>query len=106
LESFVVAALGLTIESRSEDVSQLLEIQILPSKEPLDGARTCAAWQTSKGRVIVCATYHHQHSQRTAPLLHRLFPPAPVTSGAQACARHGLACQRAKGSRDGRHRCQ
>ena len=64
LESFVTAALGLTIESRIEGVSQLPEIQLRPTKEPLDGSRTCATWHTSKGRVIVCATYHHEHSQR------------------------------------------
>jgi hypothetical protein len=64
LESFVTAGLGLTLESRIQEVSQLPEVQLRPTKAPPDGARVCAAWHTTRGRVTICATYHAEHSRR------------------------------------------
>ena len=64
LESFVTAALGLTIESRIEDVSQLPEIQIVPTHHAQERARVCAAWRTTQDRVIICATYDAGYSHR------------------------------------------
>ena len=64
LESFVTAALGLNLESRIQEVNQPPEVQIRPTKEPPDSARACAAWHTTPGRVIICATYNAEHSRR------------------------------------------
>jgi hypothetical protein len=64
LESFVTAALGLTLVSRIEEVSQLPEAQIRPTHHSQENARVCAAWHTTQGRVIICATYHPEHSQQ------------------------------------------
>lgn len=64
MESFVTAGLGLTLESRIQEVSQLPEVQLRPTKAPPDGARVCAAWHTTRGRVTICATYHAEHSRR------------------------------------------
>jgi hypothetical protein len=64
LESFVAAGLGLTLVSRIREASQLPEVQVRPTKDPPDIARVCAAWHTDLGRVIICATYHPEHSRR------------------------------------------
>jgi hypothetical protein len=64
LESFVTAGLGLTLECRIQEVNQLPEVQFRPTKEPPDSARVCAAWHTTPGRVIICATYNAEHSRR------------------------------------------
>jgi hypothetical protein len=63
LESLLTAALGLTLESRIEEVSQLPEVQIRLNP-PLESARVCAAWHITEGRVTICATHHHEHSRR------------------------------------------
>lgn len=63
LESFVTAGLGLNLESRIPDVSQLPEVKN-PPHHSHQYARVCAAWRTSDGRVIICATYHAEASQR------------------------------------------
>jgi hypothetical protein len=64
LESFVTAALGLTLESRIQEANQLPEVHLRPTKETSDDARVCAAWHTTPGRVIICATYNAEHSRR------------------------------------------
>lgn len=64
LESFVTAALGLTLESRIPDVSQLPELKSQPTDHPLERARVCAAWRTTQGQVTICANYHAEHSRR------------------------------------------
>jgi DNA-binding transcriptional LysR family regulator len=70
LESFVTAGLGLTLVSRIQEVNQLPEVQIRPTKAPPAGAQVCAAWRTTQGRVIICATYNAEHSRRMrAPVL-------------------------------------
>jgi hypothetical protein len=64
LESFVTAGLGLTLESRIQDVNELPEVQTRPTKARPDGVRVCAAWHITQGRVIICATYNVEHSRR------------------------------------------
>jgi DNA-binding transcriptional LysR family regulator len=64
LESFVTAGLGLSLVSRIQEVNQLPEVQLRPTEPPPDGARVCAAWHTTEGRVIICATYHAEQSRR------------------------------------------
>jgi hypothetical protein len=63
LESFLTAALGLTPESRIEEVSQLPDVPIRLNP-PQESARACAAWDTERGRVVICATYHAEQSRR------------------------------------------
>jgi hypothetical protein len=63
LESFVTAGLGLELVSVIKDVSHLPEVKIRPTHH-LECARTCAAWHTTQGRVVLCATYEPGHSQR------------------------------------------
>ena len=66
LEAFVVGALGLTLEARIRDVSDLLEndhISIVGAQESQDG---WCAWQTNQGVVSVCGRYDHEQSQRTS----------------------------------------
>ena len=64
LVSFTTAALGFTLKSRIQEVNQLPEVHLRPTELPSDGARVCAAWHTTEGRVIIRATYHAEHSQR------------------------------------------
>ncbi len=64
LESFVTAGLGLNLESRIQEVNQLPEVQLRLTKEIPDCGRVCAAWHTTQGRVIICATYNVEHSRR------------------------------------------
>jgi hypothetical protein len=64
LESFVTAALGLTLASRISDVSQLPELQLARNHDTNEGAWVCSAWHTDRGRVIACVTYHHEQSQK------------------------------------------
>jgi hypothetical protein len=64
LESFVTAGLGLTLVSRIREVSQLPEVQIRLTHHSQESARVCAAWHATQGRVIICATYYPEHSQR------------------------------------------
>jgi hypothetical protein len=64
LESFVTAGLGLTLASRIREVTQLPELRLRSAKEPSDSARVCAAWQTNRDRLIICATYHAEQSRR------------------------------------------
>jgi hypothetical protein len=63
LESFVTAGLGLELSSRVDDVSQLPEAKGTTCHSQ-DRARVCAAWDTTEGQVIICATYHAEHSKR------------------------------------------
>ena len=64
MESFVTAALGLTLASRTSDVSQRPELDLPRNHDTNGGARVCTAWHTDRGRVIACATYQHEQSQR------------------------------------------
>jgi hypothetical protein len=64
LESFVTAALGLTIASRMSDARQLPELQLRGKPDTNEPARVCTAWHTDRGQVIACGTYHHEPSQR------------------------------------------
>jgi hypothetical protein len=64
LESFVTAGLGLNLESRIHEMNQLPEVLLRPTKAPPESARACAAWHTTQGRVIICATYLVEQSQR------------------------------------------
>jgi hypothetical protein len=63
LESFVTAGLGFNLESRIQEANQLREFQLRPTKEPPDSARVWAAWHSTKGRVIICGTYHPEQSR-------------------------------------------
>jgi hypothetical protein len=64
LENFLAAALGLTLVSRIDDVSQLPEAHIRKNNDPHEGERACVAWHTDRGRVIACGMYQHEQSRR------------------------------------------
>jgi hypothetical protein len=64
LESFVTAALGLTLESRICEESHLPPVQLRTTTHSQESARVCIAWHTDRGRVIACGTYQHEQSQR------------------------------------------
>jgi hypothetical protein len=64
LESFMTAGLGLTLVSRIQEMSQLPEVQTRPTHPSQESTRACSAWHTDRGQVILCATYHPEHSQR------------------------------------------
>ena len=64
LESFLSAALGLELKGQICDAAPLPELMPKPADSAADLERLCAAWHIAEGRVSICATYHHGHSQR------------------------------------------
>jgi len=64
LESFATACLGLTLNSRFEDVSGLPEVRNGPSCQLQGNKRVCTVWHTPQGQVVICATYSFENSKR------------------------------------------
>ena len=64
LESFLTAALGLTILSRIPDRRESTEVRVPRPEISHHGLRAVASWHTDSGRVTACGTYHPERSQR------------------------------------------
>jgi hypothetical protein len=64
LEHFASAALGLTLEVRVTDVSDLPVSHRTGLTHSQSSHPVWAAWRTDRGPVSACAAYDHEHAQR------------------------------------------
>src|ERR1700730_2415269 len=64
LESFVSSALGLTIGPRVQNHSDLAAEYGISAQKANSDPRVCAAWETDRGPIYVCAKYDADQSAR------------------------------------------